>query len=85
MQRASTVGNQAKCVNKSLAKPNNVRKDGNPPFMYRNSIEFIWFLIQQPLSWEHMTNAPAKEFKAGAEHFYIEVKSNNLWWWNEQV
>jgi hypothetical protein len=67
-----------------LADPNNLRNDYYTRFFYRNPVECIEFLMQQPTFREHMSDAPAKEFNDTEERIYSEVKSSD-WWWNEQV
>ena len=71
------------CYNR-LADPNNLRDDDYTRFFYRNPVECIEFLMQQPAFREHMSYAPAKEFNDAEERIYSEVKSSD-WWWNEQV
>jgi len=71
------------CYNR-LAYSNNLRDDDYTRFFYRNPVECIEFLMQQPGFREHMSYAPAKEFNDAEEHIYSEVKSSD-WWWNEQV
>jgi hypothetical protein len=67
-----------------LADPNNLRDDDYTRFFYRNPVECIEFLMQQPAFREHMLYAPAKEFNDAEEHIYSEVKSS-AWCWNEHV
>jgi len=67
-----------------LADPNNLRVDDYTLFSYRNPVEWIEFLMQQPAFREHKSYAPAKEFNDAEERIYSEMKSSD-WWWNEQV
>jgi len=71
------------CYNR-LADSNNLGDDDYTPFFYRNPVECIEFLMQQPAFREHMSYAPAKEFNDAEQRIYSEVKSSD-WWWNEQV
>jgi len=71
------------CFNR-LADPNNLRDDDYTRWFYRNPVECIEFLRQQPAFREHMSHAPAKELKDAEEGIYSELKSSD-WWWNEQV
>jgi len=52
------------CYNR-LADPKNHRDDDLTRFFYRDPIECIEFLMQQPAFREHMLYAPAKEFNHG--------------------
>ena len=45
-----------------LADPNNLHDDDYTRFFFRNPVECIEFLMQQPVFREHMLYAPAKEF-----------------------
>jgi len=67
-----------------LADPNSLRYNDYTCFFYRNPVECIEFLMQQPAFREHMSYAPGKEFTDTEECMYSEVKSSD-WWWNEQV
>jgi len=71
------------CYNR-LADSNNLRDDDYTHFFYRNPVECIEFLMQQPAFREHMSYAPAKEFNDAEERIYSAVKSSD-WWWNEQI
>ena len=72
------------CHNR-LPNPNNLRDDNYTLFCYRNPVECVEFLMQQPAFREHMSYAPAKEFNDDAEErIYSEVKSSD-WGWDEQV
>jgi hypothetical protein len=71
------------CYN-HLANPNNHCDDDYTRFFYRNPVECIEFLMQQPAFREHISYAPAKEFNDAEERIYSEVKSRE-WWWNEPV
>jgi len=71
------------CYNCSV-DANNLRNDDYARFIYRNPVECIEFLMQQPAYREHMSYAPAKEFNDAEERLFSEVISSD-WWWNEQV
>jgi len=66
------------CYNR-LANPNNLRDNDYTRFFYRNLVEYIEFLMQQPAFREHMSYAPAKEFNDAEECIYSEVKSSDWW------
>jgi len=57
------------CYNR-LADPNNLHADDYTCFFYRNPVECIEFLMQQPAFREHMSYAPAKEFNDAEERIY---------------
>jgi len=67
-----------------FADPNNLGVDDYTHFFYRNPVECMELIIQQPAFWERRLYAPAKEFNEAGEHIYSEVESSD-WWWNEQV
>jgi len=71
------------CYN-HLSDPNNFRDDDYTFWFYRNPVECIEFLMQQPAFREHLSSAPAKELNEAEERIYSEVKSSN-WWCNEWV
>jgi len=54
------------CYNR-LAYPNNIRDVDYTRFSYRNPVECIEFLIQQPAFRKHMSYATAKEFNDAEE------------------
>jgi len=60
-----------------LSDPNNLGDDDYTHFFYRNPVECIEFLMQQPPFSNHMSYAPAKEFNDAKERIYSEVKSSN--------
>jgi len=71
------------CYN-HLTDPNNFRDDDYTLWFYRNPVECIEFLMQQPAFREHLSSAPAQEFNEAEERIYSEVKSSN-WWCNKWV
>ena len=58
----------------SLANPNNLHNTDYTNFFYRNPVEFIEFLMHQPVFMEHMSYTPAKVFNDAEEHIHSEVK-----------
>jgi len=66
------------CYN-DLANPNNLRKDDYTRFFERNPVECIEIPIQPPEFGEHISYAPAKQFKDAEDCIYSEVKSSNWW------
>jgi hypothetical protein len=71
------------CYNR-LADPNNLRHNDYTHFLYRNPVECIEFVMQQPAFRQHQLYGPAKQFNDAEERLYSEVISSN-WWWNEKV
>jgi hypothetical protein len=57
------------CFNR-LADPNNLRDDDYTHFFYRNPVQSIELLLQQPAFREHMSYAPLKEFNDAEECIY---------------
>jgi hypothetical protein len=75
-QWAWTLGNLAKCV--TIVWPNQTTfATMITHVFYRNPVECIEFLMQQPAFREHMSYAPAKKYN-------YAVKSSD-WCWNYQV
>jgi hypothetical protein len=66
-----------KVCHNSLADPNNLRDNDYTHCFYRNPVEYIQFLKQQPMFREHMSYAPAKEYNDAEECIYSEVKSSD--------
>ena len=64
------------CYN-HLANPNNLCQHDYTHFFYRNPVECIEFLMQQPAFRKHMSYAPAKEFNDAEERINSEVKSSD--------
>ncbi len=54
------------------------------PFWYRNPVECIEFLLQQPAYRDHMVYAPVREYNEEGERMYSELHTSN-WWWRMQV
>jgi hypothetical protein len=65
------------CYN-HLADPNNLCNDDHTGCLYFNPVEYIEFLIPQPVFSKIMSYVPAKEFNDAEECVYTEVKSSNL-------
>jgi hypothetical protein len=71
------------CYNR-LADSYNLCNNESTRFNYRNPVQCIEFLTQQPAFREHMSYAPAMQFNDAKERIYSEVKSSDRSW-NEQV
>jgi len=71
------------CFDQSV-NPTSLRDSDMVSFWYRDPVECIEFLLQQPAYRDHMVYAPMHEHNEVGERMFSEINTGN-WWWRIQV